>query len=105
MKRIFNQPATPFPTFGYFGPSSFCDREEELENLNRNIKGNQPTLLLGIRRLGKTGLLHHFIHHLKKGYVGIYVDLQDAFNLRETVAKLSEVILNAFSQEKQYQAI
>lgn len=102
---MYNQPVTPFPTFGYFGPSYFCDREEELENLTLNFRGNQPTLLLGIRRLGKTGLLHHFIHHLNEGQVGIYVDLQDASNLRETVAKLSEAIINAFPQEKKYQTL
>lgn len=96
-------PATPFPTFGYFGPGYFCDREEELDILLSSFRGNQPTLLSGIRRLGKSGLLHHFIYHLQKNEVGIFVDLQGATHMQAFVTKLSEGILNTFSQEKKYQ--
>jgi hypothetical protein len=34
---------TPFPTTGYHGPEYFCDREEELATLIRNMeRGGQP---------------------------------------------------------------
>lgn len=105
MKNRYSEPATPFPTFGYFGPDYFCDRETELKLLLSEFRGNHPTLLLGVRRLGKTGLLHHFIYYLKKSEAGIYVDLQDCSNLREAVVKIAEAVLRTFPDEKKYKVI
>tara|TARA_Y100001972_G_scaffold128713_1_gene191200 strand:- start:2911 stop:3759 length:849 start_codon:yes stop_codon:yes gene_type:complete len=105
MKIDYSTPNTPFPTFGYFGPKYFCDREDELHALDLAFHGNIPILLTGIRRLGKTGLLHHFLHHRKKKEVGIFVDLLNVGDMRGLVAKLSEAILRAFPEEKKYKAI
>lgn len=105
MKSSYDKPVTPFPTFGYFGPGYFCDREEELKALISCYKGNQPVLLSGIRRLGKTGLLHHFIHHQEQNEIGIYVDLQDASNIRDSVSNLSQAILKTFHEENKYKKL
>jgi hypothetical protein len=98
-------PLTPFPTFGYFGPQYFCDREEELKALDIAFSGNIPILLTGIRRLGKTGLLHHFLNYRKKNQAGVFVDLLDAHDMRSLVSKLSEAILRAFPEETKYKVI
>ncbi len=101
----YEVPSPPFPTFGYFGPKYFCDREEELKELNAAFQGNIPILLTGIRRLGKTGLLHHFLHHRKRNEIGVFVDLLDASDMKGLVSKMSEAILRAFPEEKKYKAI
>jgi AAA+ ATPase superfamily predicted ATPase len=49
------------------------DREKELEGLRQSIK-TPLTLLLGVRRIGKTSLLKSFLNSLKKPY--IYVDMR-----------------------------
>lgn len=105
MRTKYAVPSSPFPTFGYFGPGYFCDREEELSELKLAFEGNIPILLSGIRRLGKSGLLHHFIYHLKNNQVGVYVDLLDASDMKGLVSKLSEAILRAFPEGKKYKTI
>jgi hypothetical protein len=71
MKR----PSTPFPTTGYFGGEYFCDREEELEILTRNLRGGASTTLVALKRMGKTALIRHLQHALEKDYTNVYVDI------------------------------
>lgn len=68
-------PHSPFPTTGYHGPDYFCDREEELATLLRNIQGGNSTTLIALRRLGKTALIRHLFHHLNDKYTTIYLDI------------------------------
>jgi len=37
----------------------FCDREEETQFIIDNAKNGVNTTLFSIRRMGKTGLIHH----------------------------------------------
>lgn len=69
------QPISPFPTTGYNGPQYFCDRAEETGRMLSMLEGGESCLLLGIRRLGKTALIHHVLAKLPRGWQGIYLDI------------------------------
>lgn len=77
------KPRTPFPTTGYFGPDYFCDREEELAQLIRNLKGGNSTTLVAMRRMGKTALIRHLFHQLGTRNQCIYLDILPAESLND----------------------
>lgn len=98
MKDIIN----PFPLSGYHGPDYFCDRKEECQRLLSNIKNGINTTLLSVRRMGKTGLIHHTIHLLessKKGY-GLYLDIYPSQSLNEFINQLGTAMLRTFPEEQ-----
>ncbi len=95
MKKV---PQTPFPLTGYHGPEYFCDREEELERLITNIKGNQSTTLVALRRLGKTALIHHLFHHLGPGTIKIYIDILPTESLNDLLNQLSTAMVSQYSE-------
>ena len=69
----------PFHLQNYHGPETFCDREDELARLVESAQNNRSIMLHSMRRLGKTGLIHHLQHHLttKHKYLCIYIDILD----------------------------
>ncbi len=79
---------TPFPTTGYFGPDYFCNREEELEQLLRNVKGGNSTTLVAMRRLGKTALVSHLFHYLGTRYHTIYLDILPTESINDFLNQL-----------------
>lgn len=93
---------TPFPVSGYLGPSTFCDRENELAWLRRQMSGGVPSVIIGIRRLGKTGLIRHFFNHIEKRGKGkgIFIDLQGTRSFFDLVEKLAEGISFAFPERR-----
>src|SRR6056297_431037 len=95
MKKV---PPTPFPLTGYLGPEHFCDREEELERLITNIRGNQSTTLVALRRLGKTALIHHLFHHLGEGYIKIHIDILPTETLNDLLNQLSTAMISQYSE-------
>jgi len=58
----------PFSTTLYIGSEYFCDREQETKTLLSNITGGLSTTVTAIRRMGKTGLIHHVFTRLPKNY-------------------------------------
>ncbi len=94
MKR----PLTPFPTTGYFGPTYFCDRENELDQLIRNCSGGNSTTLIALRRLGKTALIRHLFHHVNKDFVTIYLDILATESLGDLLNKLSSAIAGIWTE-------
>ena len=62
MKRIAN----PFLTIGYHSHSYFCDREDELYILSKNVKNCIHTTLISARRLGKTALIYRLFEDLER---------------------------------------
>ena len=70
-----NKPSSPFPTTGYFGPKYFCDRDDETKSLISKLQNGESCLVLGIRRLGKTALIHHVLYHMPKSWNTIYLDI------------------------------
>ena len=66
----------PFLVTGYESPKYFCDREKESEDLLETLRNGRNVTLTSPRRLGKTGLIKHVFHLLKKqGATVIYIDL------------------------------
>lgn len=92
-------PNTPFPTTGYYGPEYFCNRREETETLTKNLKSGISTTLISIRRMGKTGLIHHVLHHLNKEYITIYADLLPTETLSGFLNTLTTAVINTVPQK------
>lgn len=91
----------PFPVSGYHSPELFCDREMETKELLDNAVNGLNTTLLSLRRMGKTGLLHHALHQLhqnKKG-AGIYADVFDTESLRDFTNRIATAMLQAFPEK------
>lgn len=98
MKPAFN----PFILKGYTEPEYFCDREDETKELiDRAINGVNTTLL-SIRRMGKTGLIHHTFNNLPpNGHLkGIYIDIYATQNLSEFTNLVVSSILQTFPPTK-----
>jgi uncharacterized protein len=97
MKTI--QPASPFPTTGYFGPDYFCDREKETETLSSNVKGGVSTTLVSIRKIGKTGLIKHLQFKLSEEMICIYCDILPTENSLGFLNSLATAILNSVPEK------
>jgi len=98
MKKLKN----PFHLKGYHGASLFCNRNIEVEKLTENINNDINTTLFSIRRMGKTGLLHHLFATLQKQktHSCIYVDIYATQSLSEFTNQLASAILNEFPKNK-----
>jgi len=91
----------PFYLKGYGGPATFCDRKDESSLLIENITNDINTTLFSIRRMGKTGLIHHVFHLLskEKEIECIYIDIYATQTLNEFTNQLASAILNTFPQD------
>jgi AAA+ ATPase superfamily predicted ATPase len=98
MEKEFN----PFLVAGYKDAAHFCDRVEETAILKKNIQNNINTTLFAVRRIGKTGLLHHVFNSYanNKKIACIYVDILGSRNLKEFTNQLATVIYNRFPENK-----
>lgn len=92
----------PFLVSGYKGPAYFCDRKSETALLKGNIRNNKNTSLFAIRRLGKTGLIHHVFESYRSNrkIACIYADILGTKNLKEFTNQLATVIYNRFPDNK-----
>lgn len=92
----------PFKLKGYHSPTLFCDRESETERLISNTKNGVNTTLLSIRRMGKTGLIHHAFQQLEKDnkWRSVYVDIYATKSLSDFTNQLATAILQTYPQEK-----
>ena len=95
---ISKKPQTPFPATGYYGPAYFCDREEELDKLIRNIQGGNSTVLIALRRLGKTALIRHLYYHLRSKYITLYMDILPTESLSDMLNQLSMAMASRFPE-------
>lgn len=66
------------------------------------IKNGNNITLFALRRLGKTGLIHHVFHQLSrsKKYVCIYTDIFHTTSLKEFTNNLATAIYNRFPEKK-----
>jgi len=94
--------ANPFPVSAYHGPSLFCNRQAETKKLKANIENGVHTTLLSLRRMGKTGLVHHLFYLLnkQKDTHCLYVDIYPTQKQKDLINQLATVILNAFPPKK-----
>jgi hypothetical protein len=98
-------PANPFITLGYAGPEYFCDRQSETDSILGNILGGNPVTITSIRRMGKTGLIHHVLHHLPEKAIGVYCDIQAAENRLELINLLMTAMIRAIPEKSKPGAV
>lgn len=85
----------PFVISGYEGAHYFCDRVQELSALQREIANGCNVALVATRRMGKSGLIHHYFSQptIQEQYYTFFIDIYDTRSLRELLHKLSREIL------------
>ncbi len=89
----------PFPITNYLGPDYFCDRKEETARLISYFTNGSSTTLIALRRIGKTGLIHHVFSQLPDGWKGIYVDILETENLNQFLNVLATSIIRAIPEK------
>lgn len=85
----------PFVTSGYVSPEYFCDRQQESEQLIREISNGNNLALISTRRMGKSGLIEHCFGNeaIARPFYTFFVDIYATASLRDFVFLLSKVIL------------
>lgn len=76
----------------YGGPSYFCDRVKETNQILEALQNSRDITLYSLRRMGKTGIIQHVKHKLdrKKDYIFVYVDLLNTENTDQMVSKMAK---------------
>jgi AAA+ ATPase superfamily predicted ATPase len=86
----------PFLLTGYESPDYFCDRVEETKTLLNNLNNRSNTTFFAPRRTGKTALIQHVFHTLKKKkQVCIYIDIYATQNLKDLTNEIATAVYNA----------
>ena len=85
----------PFVISGYEGARYFCDRKQEIVQLQQEIANGNNVALVATRRMGKSGLIHHYFNQpsIQEQYYTFFIDIYDTQSLRELLQKLSREIL------------
>lgn len=104
VEKMKKEEQNPFPVSGYHGSELFCDREEETRVLTSNALNGINTVLLSVRRMGKTGLLHHVLARMNKQKIaiGIYIDIFDTESLHDFINRLTSAMIQAVPQRTQF---
>ena len=86
--------ANPFVVGKYLSDRYFCDRLEETEFLRKQMTNGRNVALISPRRLGKSGLIHHFFNQtdIKETYHVFFVDIYATSSLAEFVYVLGKEI-------------
>lgn len=82
----------PFLTQGYAGKEYFCDRQTETKKLISSLENGRNVTLISLRRMGKTGLIHHVFQEMKADCV--YVDLLHTTTLKEFTVAFGKAVIN-----------
>lgn len=84
----------PFSITSYIGMEYFCDREKETNELTSALANGRNVTLISPRRVGKTGLIHHFFLSMNpKEAQCFYVDLYSTSNLQEFTKLFAQEVL------------
>ena len=81
----------------YVSGEYFCDRKFETKVLTDNILNGRNTVLISIRRMGKSGLICHSFNNeaVSKNYITFFVDLYSTSSLSEMVSLMGKEILDS----------
>ncbi|MDR0814275.1 MAG: ATP-binding protein, partial [Bacteroidales bacterium] len=91
----------PFLTTGYASKEYFCDRQNELNILQRSLKNENNLTLISARRLGKSALIYRLFESLEEeNHVCIYVDVFATLNLKDFIECLALAIFKRFPEKK-----
>ena len=97
MERNIN----PFYANGYESKSYFCDREDELKILSKNVKNGIHTTLISARRLGKTALIYRLFEDLEQDNIAcIYTDIYACSCLKDFTETLALSVFKKFPQKR-----
>ena len=85
----------PFLIRGYESPDLFCDRQEETKRIIAAVDSKRNLTLISLRRMGKTGLIHHVMEQKnhKRNTACFYLDMLPTGNLNELIQLLGKQIL------------
>jgi uncharacterized protein len=87
----------PFLISNYVAPEYFCDREKEIATLAGNIAQRSHTAFFAQRRIGKTALIQHLFHGLRKKKAAcLYLDLYPTRSMKEFADLLATGIYGVF---------
>ena len=97
-----NKLKNPFVVGRYVSDKYFCDREQETIFLKKQIENGRNVALISSRRLGKTGLIHHFFtqQEVTENYYTFFVDIYATSSLTEFVYFLGKAIYEELKPKK-----
>jgi uncharacterized protein len=86
----------PFIIKDYSGPEYFCNRITETSRITNAIENQRNLTLSSIRKMGKTGLIHHVFHHLgqQSEVDAIYFDIYFTESLSGFINKFGTSLLS-----------
>jgi len=85
----------PFTLKEYAGPEYFCDRKNETDRIINAIQNQRNLTLSSIRKMGKTGLIHHVFNQLNraKEFDLVYFDIYHTSSLSGFINKFGTSLL------------
>ncbi len=87
--------SNPFILKGYISPEYFCDRESETEFLKQSALNARNLVLFSKRRMGKTGLIFHLKHTIRRqNYKFIYCDIMMANSIQDFTYHFGKAVIN-----------
>lgn len=92
----------PFVIKAYESKELFCDREEELQLMMRNIVNRTDMTLISQRRMGKTGLILRLFDELKNvrpDIHTIYMDIFASRSIDDFIKIMAEAAMRSFHTE------
>ena len=89
-----NSVKNPFIVGKYLSDRYFCDRTEETAFLYKQIQNGRDVAIISPRRMGKSGLIHHFFNQpdIQENYYVFYIDIYSTTSLAEFVYVLGKEI-------------
>lgn len=97
-----DKPSNPFLSSGYISPAYFCNRQAESLQLTNYMQNGNHVALFALRRLGKTGLIHHVFYPFANSskVACIYLDILSTQNLTDFANQLATAVYNRFPAKK-----
>ncbi|MDR1683559.1 MAG: ATP-binding protein [Candidatus Symbiothrix sp.] len=91
----------PFPTIGYETKKYFCNRENEVATLRRNMENGINTTLISTRRIGKSALIYRLFEDLEVNrFACVYVDIYACTCLKDFTEALALAIFTKFPEKR-----
>lgn len=97
-------PNNPFLISEYLNPAFFCDRQQETEELLRNLENGWSMTLIAPRRIGKTGLIKNAFYLLQEKHSEVhtyYMDIMGTQNMCDFVSLLGKTVLGTLDSDWQ----
>jgi len=95
-----NQRKNPFIYGEEVSGEYFCDREEEIRQLLRDIENSQNVIIFSPRRYGKTSLIKEVLRRAK-GFLTFYIDLYPAITKQKFIEQYASGISKGLKGKKE----